>query len=111
VGYAAQGLDAEGRPVEHFINLPLGIAIDTMEHQPVRGQNKDWAARVQASNALISQLQGIGDQLQPGEEQEIALTIRIRRAGEPAATISTDDNPYAMDVSALLGTKVEPKVA
>ena len=64
-----------------FVNLPVGIPIDTMELLAVRGQSEDWVKLTHERNMLIKQLQAIGDDMEPGQEQMLPLEVQLRRVG------------------------------
>lgn len=80
---------------DKFVNLPLGLAIDTMEPTEVRGQNEDWIMLQTARNELLKAIQEAGDELKPGEERELPLIIKIRHVAD-AKTIDKDANPLSM---------------
>lgn len=80
---------------DKFVNLPLGLAIDTMEPAEVRGQNEDWIMLQTARNELLKALQEAGDELKPGEEREIPLIVKIRHVAD-AKTIDKESNPLSM---------------
>lgn len=72
-----------------FVNLPMGIAIDTMDAVPANKGSKDYQFLSQAKNLLMQQIQEASNQLKPGEAQLIeGLQIQLRRVAEneePAA--------------------------
>ncbi len=85
-----------------FINLPVGIPVDTMEPLPVRGQNEEWVKIQTARNGLLKALIEAGSHLQPGEEKDVNLTIRLRRTSEEMV-VANADNEFSADLSNLLG--------
>ena len=87
---------------DKFINLPLGMPIDTMEPVPVTGQNEDWVKQQNARNALLKALQDLGATIPQGEDRDIQLTLKLRRTAEPMA-VASGDNEYIADFSKLLG--------
>ena len=90
------GYEANGR----FVNLPLGLPIDTMEPIKVNG-SAEWAQFQTARNNLLKALQGAGDKLQPGEEQEVRMTIKIRRVNEHT---EVDAGDFSTDLTSLFAT-------
>src|SRR5262245_60032119 len=92
VGYMANG---------RFINLPLGLPIDTMEAADVRGQNQEFVAQRNAQNALLKWAQDVGAKLQPGEEIAVNLITKIRRVNEDLV-VAPEDNAFAIDFTTLL---------
>ena len=92
------GYDANGR----FVNLPVGIPVDTMEALPVRGQNEEWAQFQSARNDLLKAIQEAGDNLEPGAEVEVKLVVKLRKVNEEIE-VSKEDNPFATNLSSLIG--------
>ena len=92
------GYDANGR----FVNLPVGIPVDTMETLPIRGQNEEWAQFQSARNDLLKAIQEAGDGLEPGAEVEVKLVVKLRKVNEEIE-VSKEDNPFAANLSALIG--------
>ena len=92
------GYDANGR----FVNLPVGIPVDTMETLPIRGQNEEWAQFQSARNDLLKAIQAAGDGLEPGAEVEVKLVVKLRKVNEEIE-VSKEDNPFAANLSALIG--------
>lgn len=92
------GYDANGR----FVNLPVGIPVDTMESLPIRGQNEEWAQFQSARNGLLKAIQEAGDKLEPGAEVEVKLVVKLRKVNEELA-VSAEDNAFATDLSGLFG--------
>lgn len=90
-----------GEVEEVFVALPVGIPLDTMEAMEVRGSNKNWANMVQAKNWLLDQLQALGGNVKPGEEQLVdGLQIQVKRVGKPQTATDEGDNPF---LSAMQG--------
>lgn len=96
------GYDINGK----FINLPVGLPIDTMEAADVRGQNEDWIKQRTAQNELLKALQAHGAALAPGQEEIVTLTVKLRRVNEQME-IPAGTNEYAADLSSLF---VKPQV-
>ena len=92
------GYDANGR----FVNLPVGIPVDMMETLPIRGQNEEWAQFQSARNDLLKAIQEAGDNLEPGAEVEVKLVVKLRKVNEEIE-VSKEDNPFAANLSALIG--------
>ena len=85
------GYEANGR----FVNLPVGIPVDTMEALPIRGQNEEWAQFQSARNDLLKRIQEAGDGLEPGAEVEVKLVVKLRKVNEELS-VSAEDNPFAL---------------
>lgn len=92
------GYEANGR----FVNLPVGIPVDTMESLPIRGQNEEWAKFQSSRNELLKAIQEAGDKMEPGAEIEVKLTVKLRKVNEELA-VSTKDNEFSTDLSKLFG--------
>ena len=92
------GYDANGR----FVNLPVGIPVDTMEALPIRGQNEEWAQFQSARNDLLKAIQEAGDNLEPGAEVEVKLTVKLRKVNEEIE-VKPENNEFATDLSKLFG--------
>ena len=91
------GYDANGR----FVNLPVGIPVDTMELLPIRGQNEEWAQFQSARNDLLKAIQQAGDNLEPGAEVEVKLVVKLRKVNEELE-VSKEDNPFAANLASLI---------
>lgn len=70
--------NAEGK----FVNLPVGIPVDTMELIAVRGQSEDWVRLTHERNMLIKMLQQHGDKMEPGQEEILPLQVQLRRVSD-----------------------------
>lgn len=101
VGYEVETTDKDGNNITRFINLPVGIPLDTMEPLPIRGQNEEFAALRSAQNDLLKALQSAGDNLDPGVEKEVRLVVKIRKVNEQLE-IKREDNPFAVDLASLI---------
>lgn len=80
---------------DKFVNLPLGLAVDTMEPVEARGQNQEWLQLQAARNELLKAIQEAGDKLAPGEAMELPLVVEIRHVNEQQ-TIDSGENPLSM---------------
>ena len=104
VGVTLEGAGEGGTDL--FVSLPVGIPLDDMKPQAVRGNNADWIQLAQAKNALLEALQGAAAGLNPGDRVDMPeLSVQLYRKGEPAQTASGDTNPLvAAMVGKLTGT-------
>lgn len=74
-----------------FIGLPMGIPLDTMEVRSA-GNSK----LMQAKNALLQQLVGVKDDLDPGQTEIISdLQVQIRRVEEREAASGANNELIA----------------
>ena len=94
LGYGVEYVDAQGEDQERFISLPMGLALDSMEKVAVNSSNQEYAAMQTARNDLHDQLMAKAQQLNPGEETTVNLTIQLRRVKDDAEPISNDVNPF-----------------
>lgn len=84
-----------------FIQLPIGLPIDTMSKSEIRGQNEDFVKQRTAQNDLLEYLQKLGASLQPGEERDLNLQVRIRRINQEL-TVDKESNEYSINFDELL---------
>lgn len=75
------GYERNGR----FVNLPLGLPIDTMKPARFRDGSRNWIRFCEARNALLAELQAKASELAPGEEVIVRhLVLRLRRVKQHA---------------------------
>lgn len=103
VGYDVEFTNEQGELETRFINLPVGIPLDTMEPLAIRGQNESFAHLRAAQNNLLSELQAAGDALEPGEEKTVNLTIRLRKVNDAINVSDTSNNPFVKPLAGLVG--------
>lgn len=87
---------------DKFVNLPLGLAIDTMDPAEIRGQNQDFINLRSAQNELLKHLQAHGMSMTPGEEITVNLTVKLRRVNEEMAP-SAEAGELAINPEQLFG--------
>lgn len=104
------GYEINGR----FVSLPFGLPIDTMNPAKITGQNPEFVKPKQAGNDLLEALQRAGADMAPGQEEEVQLTVRLRRVNEEL-DIPKEENEYAIDLASLFAPKptstTEPSAA
>lgn len=91
-GYVIDGSD-------RYVNLPMGVPVDTMTELDVKGSNPEWIAQRQAQNDLMQQMQALGMRLEPGEDRvvteqrigNVTFQVRLRRAKEENALVASND--------------------
>lgn len=83
----------DGAPL--FVSLPVGIALDDMKPQAIKGTNQDWINLAQTKNLLLETLQKHAASMAPGERSHVdALQVEIYRRNEAPAQIGTTNaNP------------------
>ncbi|QWY83464.1 RNA polymerase RNAP1 subunit A protein [Rhizobium phage RHph_X2_28B] len=93
--------DGEQVMETRFINLPVGIPIDTTEKLEIRGQNEEWNKLQGARNWLLEQLQKHGAGMGAGAEEVVqGLVVKIKRVAAPAE-VSNSDNDFIPGKNAL----------
>lgn len=102
VGYEVQHTNDKGEETTRFINLPVGIPLDTMEALPISGQSIEFASLRSAQNDLLKALQAAGDDMDPGAEKQVNLVIKIRKVNSQIE-VKREDNPFAVDLKSLIG--------
>ncbi len=90
------------------VNLPLGLAIDTMAPLKIQGQNAEWIQKRTAQNKFLEALQELGAGLAPGETHILeGVTIEIRRVNDELV-IAPETNEYAVDFKTLFAGSKKP---
>lgn len=88
-----------------FVNLPLGMPLDTMKPARITGQNEDWIKLQTARNGLLNEMQKLGAELKPGQTVDLTqtggLVIQLRRVDDKKEIVGTD-NEFAVDLSKLM---------
>lgn len=101
VGINIPNPDGSGGTI--FVSLPVGLALDDMKPQAIKGANADWIALAQTKNALLETLQKHAAGMAPGERQTIdVLGVEIYRRNEPAQHGTTEANPLMASLMASL---------
>ena len=85
----------DGVQEERFVNLPMGMPVDTMELLPTNSRNAEFAQFRMAQNDLLNQIIELGKSLAPGEAKTINLELQLRRVNEDVAPVPNDENPFA----------------
>lgn len=102
IGITIPGPD--GQPL--FVSLPVGLALDDMKPQTIKGSNQEWINLAQTKNMLLEALQKHAASMEPGERQAVeALQVEIYRRNEPQQHGTTDANPLMASLLATLGAK------
>ena len=94
VGYSTTVL-VDGVEEERFVNLPLGMPVDTMELLPVNSRNQEFAQFRMAQNDLLNQIVEFGKTLAPGEAKTLNLELQLRRVNDDVAPVAAGENPFA----------------
>ena len=88
-----------------FVNLPIGIPIDTMNKLQIRGSNEDWNKLSQARNKMLEKMQKFGASLAAGAEEEVhGLVVKIKRVAADAE-VDPHHNEYLEDEGITFGAR------
>ena len=92
IGFTVNVPKEDGTGMEDVFVSIVGIALDGLEPQPIRGQNKRWNALVAARNTGLDMLQKLTLGMEPGQADLLeGLQIQARRVA-PAAEVNPDEN-------------------
>lgn len=97
LGYEIQVPATDGTMETRFINLPMGLPLDTMEEVATTSTNEVFAAMQIAKNDLLKQLLAAAADLTPGGERIVNLQVQMRRVNDAAANVQLTDpavNPF-----------------
>ena len=97
IGYEIEVPSTEGTMETRFINLPMGLPLDTMEEVPTTSSNQVFAAMQVAKNDLLKQLLAAAAELVPGQERIVNLQVQLRRVNDANANAMLADpdvNPF-----------------
>lgn len=97
LGYEIQVPATDGTLETRFINLPMGLPLDTMEEVATTSSNEVFAAMQIAKNDLLKQLLAAAADLPPGGERIVNLQVQMRRVNDAAANVQLTDpavNPF-----------------
>ena len=97
LGYEIQVPTSDGTMETRFINLPMGLPLDTMEEVATTSTNEVFAAMQIAKNDLLKQLLAAAADLPPGGERIVNLQVQMRRVNDAAANVQLTDpavNPF-----------------
>ena len=102
LGYEVQVPATDGTMETRFINLPMGLPLDTMEEVPTTSTNEVFAAMQIAKNDLLKQLLAAAADLPSGGERIVNLQVQMRRVNDVAANVSLNDptiNPFLRKIT------------
>ena len=102
LGYEIQVPTSDGTMETRFINLPMGLPLDTMEEVATTSSNEVFAAMQIAKNDLLKQLLAAAADLPAGGERIVNLQVQMRRVNDAAANVSLSDpavNPFLRKIA------------
>ncbi len=97
LGYEIEVPATDGTMETRFINLPMGLPLDTMEEVATTSTNEVFAAMQIAKNDLLKQLLAAAADLPAGGERIVNLQVQMRRVNDAAANVQLSDpaiNPF-----------------
>lgn len=97
IGYSVDVATNEGGVESRFINLPMGLPLDTMEEVATTSSNEVYAAMQIAKNDLLKQLLTAAAELAPGQERIVNLQVQLRRVNDANGNAGLADpavNPF-----------------
>lgn len=96
IGYDSGVADENGGT--KFVSLPAGIPLDGQERLATNSRNHEFAAFQSARNNLMDQIMARAEQLLPGEEVILNLSIQLRRVNDEQAEIAPDQNQFIREL-------------
>ena len=102
LGYEIQVPTTDGTMETRFINLPMGLPLDTMEEVATTSTNEVFAAMQIAKNDLLKQLLAAAADLPAGGERIVNLQVQMRRVNDAAANVQLTDpavNPFLRKIA------------
>lgn len=102
LGYEIQVPTSDGTMETRFINLPMGLQLDTMEEVATTSSNEVFAAMQIAKNDLLKQLLAAAADLPPGGERIVNLQVQMRRVNNASANAALADpsvNPFLRKIA------------
>ena len=102
LGYEIQVPATDGTMETRFINLPMGLPLDTMEEVATTSTNEVFAAIQIAKNDLLKQLLTAAADLPAGGERIVNLQVQMRRVNDAAANVQLTDpavNPFLRKIA------------
>ena len=102
LGYEIQVPATDGTMETRFINLPMGLPLDTMEEVATTSTNEVFAAMQVAKNDLLKQLLTAAADLPAGGERIVNLQVQMRRVNDAAANVQLTDpavNPFLRKIA------------
>ena len=81
-------------PEPRFLSLPVGIPLDTTEPLATNQRDRNFASFQATRNGLLQKLIELGNSLEPGEEREVNLSVRIRKVEDEVAPATAEGNEF-----------------
>jgi len=90
------------------VSLPVGLPLDSMQEQAVKGKSKDWRNLVQAKNGLLRFVKTQAEALEAGDSKVLEnFTVELRRTPAAQSAEPSIDNPLIGQISAILGAPAQ----
>ena len=84
---------------EGFITLPYNLPIEHMKPRDLSGSNADYIVKAELKNELLSLLQQMAQQLEPGETLDLDLKVQLYRSEEREAVANSSDVQARLDAA------------
>ena len=94
VGYEVEVTGSDGTTETRFVSLPMGVALDTMQHKKPGKVTTETGQIISAGNNLLDDLIKGAQAIPAGGTQIVNLQIQIRHVAEPTV-LASSDNPFS----------------
>ena len=94
VGYEVEVTGSDGSNETRFVSLPMGIALDTMQHKKPGKITTETGQIISAGNDLLDELVKAAQAIPAGGTQIVNLQIQIRHVAEQGV-LPSGDNPFS----------------
>lgn len=97
IGFPAEGVE-EGDKYAFISPQGMGIALDNLEPQPIRGSNEEFNGFRADCNALLERIMKLASQLRPGETRLTKLVVQVRRVQDDAVAPQGTNSKFIQEV-------------
>lgn len=97
VGLPAPNVE-EGEKYAFISPQGMGIALDNLEPQPIRGSNEEFNEFRADCNGLLERVMKLASQLRPGETRQIKLVCQLRRVADDAVAPQGTNSKFIQEV-------------
>ena len=94
IGYEVDITGSDGTEETRFVSLPMGVALDTMQHKKPGKITSETGQIISAGNTLLDDLIKAAQAIPAGGTQIVNLQIQIRHVAEPTV-LAASDNPFS----------------
>ena len=93
-GYEVDVTGADGTKESRFVSLPIGVALDTMQHKKPGKITTETGQIISAGNDLLDDLIKAAQAIPAGGTQIVNLQIQIRHVAEQGV-LASSENPFS----------------